>query len=701
MQEFLQYPAGLINWAGHHSGGVRRLFDQNSGRPNKDVLRTNLLCRLEAWTQQLANGSPDTPRILLLVGGPGNGKTEAIESTIHWLDAAFHCDGELVKKLTSTFFPQDGRAVPRIAHVNACSLSTLTGPLELSIVQDASVVFGSEGRTPASLLIEELNTALGGPTSQVYLCCVNRGILDDALIYALENDLGQPQGLLESITRAVSLAPTAPSCWPLDGFPSLAIWPMDAESLFVRTDDDTLPPAAILLSHAIAEERWPAIGSCAAGDRCPFCSSRSLLAREISRDALLRTLRWYELGSGKRWSFRDLFSLVSYLLAGHRPSGLEKYDDPCLWAASLVDLDAETKVSKKPGRRRSKAIFQLATSSYQHALFHHWDKDMSLSLRKDIKDLSLENDHTLMGLYYFLHERRAPYLPATIASLLEDVNNLLDPALASPDIEVAVSSRNKILLREIDARFSKSTEEGIEFIRKYQALSPPELDLLRRIANVDTKLSLPSVRRNRPSAASRIQRTLRDFSCRLVRRSLGARSAVVQDADVLNAFQQVVEDDDNSYQLNDVAHQVEDLLNNGEHFEVSLSTTFGQPLPPRQRQVTLVVSRQHVGICEVSHEGRPRSPLCYLLVGTENSAQPIALTYDLFKAVKELERGMSLASLPRTVVALLDTTRARLSGSIVRDEKVLSRSKIRIGTSGTVIERYRGTFVSRNEGKPV
>jgi len=41
-----EYPAALIEWAGHHSGGVRRLFDDGSGRPSKAVVKTNLLARL-------------------------------------------------------------------------------------------------------------------------------------------------------------------------------------------------------------------------------------------------------------------------------------------------------------------------------------------------------------------------------------------------------------------------------------------------------------------------------------------------------------------------------------------------------------------------------------------------------------------------------------------------------------------------------
>jgi hypothetical protein len=271
---------------------------------------------------------------------------------------------------------------------------------------------------------------------------------------------------------------------------------------------------------------------------------------------------------------------------------------------------------------------------------------------------------------------------------LDGLVDLLDPALADPDSEVAISARTTIVLRDLDTRFSRSINEGIAFVRKFQALSITELDLLKRLAAADALLSLPQIRRKRPAAASRLQHILRDFACRLVRRSICTRSAVVADAKILLAFQRVVEDEQSS-QLYEVADQVERLLNNGQDFEVSLTTTFGQ--------ATLIVPSRHVGMCQPATVGRPRSPICFLEVGSGQSAQPIALTYDLFKAVKELERGLSPASLPRTVVALLDTTRARLAGPIVRDAEILRRSRIRVGTDGTVIARSWDRFVSRNE----
>jgi len=155
-----------------------------------------------------------------------------------------------------------------------------------------------------------------------------------------------------------------------------------------------------------------------------------------------------------------------------------------------------------------------------------------------------------------------------------------------------------------------------------------------------------------------------------------------------------VEDDEKGQRLFEVAKQVKNLLNKGQGFEVSLTTTFGQPLPPQQRQATLVVPVRQVRMLRLSAEGRPRSPICFLEVGSGQSLQPIALTYDLFKAVKELERGLSPASLPRTVVALLDTTRARLSGPIVRDPEILVDARIRIGADGTEIGSAWSGFVA-------
>ena len=83
---------------------------------------------------------------------------------------------------------------------------------------------GQGSRSPAILLVEELEAALSSPTG-AYICCVNRGVLDDALIHSIDGGLPKSQDLLEAVVRAVSLAPDAPSCWPLEEYPQVAAWP--------------------------------------------------------------------------------------------------------------------------------------------------------------------------------------------------------------------------------------------------------------------------------------------------------------------------------------------------------------------------------------------------------------------------------------------------------------------------------------------
>lgn len=690
------YPAQLLSWAGNRSGGVRRLFDENSGRPGQAVFRTNLLARLQQWCVDIGAGKDGVPRVVLLVGGPGNGKTEAIETTMVWLDGALGCDGKLVAALGAAFAP-DGEKVPRTISVDLGSLASPKRQLPLSIVQDASVVAGSEGLTHASLLLQELSTVMRKDAGDLYLCCVNRGVLDDALIEAIETGASEARRLLECISQSVSLAPDAPACWPLADYPGVAVWPMDMESLLAGTNGGDAAPAIEILHKALDAQMWPEAGTCPAGPKCPFCSSRAQLARERHEAALLQMLRWFEIGSGKRWSFRDLFSLVSYLLAGHREEASLEDASPCDWAAGLLRLDVEAQANARPRKESSTAIFRLVAAQYQHALFHGWDKESGPALLRDLAELGLKDNNIAMGLQWFLSSRRASYLPTMISGLLEGFDLLLDPAIASPESVAQATRGTTYVFRDFDTRFSRSVAEGLDHVRKSRVLSGLETDLLGRLAELDTFLSKQQVRRKKPAVATRVQRLVRDFACRLVRRSIGARTATVLDAGVLQEFQHVVEDGRGDGVF-EVAREVERLLNKNQDFEVSLTTTFGQPLPPPTRRATLVVQRRHVQPAGAVEDGRPRSPLQFLEVGDGASAQKIALTYDLFKAVKEVDRGMSVASLPRSVLALLDTTGARLGGPIVRDAVVLPRAEIRLGAGGVAVQQRREGFGVVREG---
>lgn len=684
-------PAGLLNWSGDKAGGVKKLFYAGSGRPSGDVISTNLLVRLEAWARAVASGAPDVPRAIFLVGGPGNGKTEAIEFTIQVLDEAMRLDGGLLEKFAAIYSGQTGAQPGRLVTVEHANFPRHSKITAVSIVQDGSEAEYGDPASPAEHLCNDVRNLLGQDIGHVYLACVNRGVLDDALILATERGEPGVSDILKTVIQSASLRATGMDCWPLEGYPRLAVWPMDVESL-VDEADGRDSAARQIIHVATRVEDWPEAGSCEAGVYCPFCTNRKLLAGDPHRTSFMRILRWFELSTGKRWNFRDLFSLTAYLLAGTTgPNSREEYH-PCKWAYGQVT--PKTGDMQKREARRIRGLFNLLVAQYQHALFGSWPVTRAAGLRKDIKELKLDDVPALVGLQQFLALDKRKETTSTLRTHLASLSMHLDPALARPELEVAVSASSTIKFEEVDRRFSLSIKDGRQFLQKFQCLSPLEVELFKALEDADAKLSDESTRRRKPAVADRVQALIRMIACKVARRSIGVRAGITRDADVLLEFTQVVGGDNHALQV--AAQEVEGLLNKERRFQVSLNTTFGEPLPPPERRVMLTTDIQRVTPIPLVHtESRPRLPLRFISVGRGAGAQPVALTYELFKATKSLRKGMVPASLPRSVVALLDTTRAKLAGAVVRDEEDLNGSEIQLGVRDESIVRSFGTFIVR------
>lgn len=688
-----RYPEELLEWAGNRAGGVKKLFYAGSGRPSGDVIQTLLLERLDKWASSLGAVTPGTPHVVLLVGGPGNGKTEAIEFTINRLDAALGLRGELVREIAGQFASADGEPPPRRAVTNSVPFPEDLGIREVSIVQDASEPGPGAATSPAQSFVEDLRSQLQGAPGRVYLACVNRGVLDDALILAMEGGDATVGNLLKQVIQSVSLASGAPTCWPLDGYASFAVWPMDVETL-VEAGGEKDSAAEQVLSVATNGQEWPGFGKCEAGERCPFCTNQQLLSSGHIQSSLLLMLRWFELASGKRWNFRDLFSLVSFLLAGDPTSAGTGVYSPCKWAAAVLSPTGTDPAKVEIQRKRG--LLRLVASQYQHALFGNWPTERARQLRTDITELGLGTTPILAALHLFLAYDKRRESTSTLRAQLGGFSEFLDPAFASPGLKVRVSASSTITFDDLDRRFSLSVKEGRIYLQRYKCLSLLELELLALLEEADAKLSEDAVRRNKSATAERVQGLLRVVACRLGRRCIGAKAGVTRDADMLSEFHLVTNGDLPT--LQEATLQVESLLNKDRRFVVSLNTTFGEPLPPPERQAILTTDVQRVRSVNMeSMEGRPAAPVRFLKVGSAAGARPVALTFELFKATKALRKGLVPASLPRSVVALLDTTRARLAGSIVRNEEDLQNSEITVGLRDDVIVRTFGRFVVRRD----
>ena len=581
------FPEALMAWAGHRDGGVRKPFRPESGRPaGGQRIETPLVKRLHGWVNRLVAGEPGTPNAILLVGGPGNGKTDAIETCIELLDAALDAGGALVNAFSAEFDVDDGKLPPRMAVVDLATL-----PLEVPghmkrrvlLVQDASENAQGQEKSKEALLLDDLAGLLNPGNTDIYLCCVNRGILAQAATEAhVENDRGEVAMLFDRMTEATTCVPGAPACWPLDGFEHIAIWPMDVESIVDASDSGAEHTVAHqIFEIALDESRWPR--DCPAGNRCPFCKNRKLLSNSPALDALIRLLRYYELASGKRWTFRDLFSLVSYLLVGEY-SELEingKPYSPCEWSVEQLKLAHSKKQDKI---NVALAPYLLASKLYYNRLFPTWPSlntgNHFIAKRSVFPSQSLSPGlQNASNLFRFLASasRRQESLSGEVSMRVTgSMAPLLDPGLVAGE---QVFAGGKYTALQIEEAFSLSVAEGLALTNSQ--LEPLDRDVLNLLALADEALAEEKFPSGKSRQVALLQGSIRHFSARLAKRSIGTRDGTCLDQQLFTSYEFAMKDNG---RFRDIAKQLKLLLHDDQkQFAASLVTTFGQPVAKRSR----------------------------------------------------------------------------------------------------------------------
>lgn len=669
-QEKVPYPEGLINWSGAKKGGVRQPFQEDTGRPVKEQLVTPLVERLLSWVRSVVAGVSGTPSAILLVGGPGNGKTDAVEGAIENFDRLIGAEGKLVAKFASQYETLSGALPPRRAEVAFSGIVPSDSGMSpvIRLVQDATEKDPAQpGETAESLLLKELREIRRGEYSGIYIGCVNRGILANTSALAIRTNDTEMASFIANIVSAASGGVDAPACWPLSGS-SLALWPMDVDSLVApRHSDPSSTVAHRVLEKALADESWrPACDNKA---ECPFCQNKTLLASGKARDNLIKILYYYELASGKRWTFRDLYSLVSHLLIGE-PGSLvidNKSYAPCDWTAKLLQLE------EKGGGTLSgvRARYLLTSRLYHHRLFSNWPRLASgkhheayraVFTGSKIPDQLDDNKFNKAKYHFGALKTLAEKDHNAISELLSgDFSTYLDPALLYGEQKFySDKDGNIVTVNDVDEHFSLSVSDGLELVSN--RLAPSERKLLAQLSEADEAL----MDQHHPNKISKqvrlLQSSLRQFAGRLAKRSLGLKYGVSKDVKLFADYAGLYQSDSQHENLEDL---VEQLVNEDRRFfKIPLSTTFGQPVAHWDREVSLRVRSVKTSI-EMFQGDISRPANRFPFIKVHNRYVPV--TFALYKALVELEEGLDPASLPQEVFALFDEVKSVTAGQIARD----------------------------------
>ena len=686
----------LLAWHGHERGGVRVPFQDELGKPLGVTVDTPLIRRLRGLARSLTAEQAGTPRWLFLVGGPGNGKSEAVEAFIEQLDAETQADGQLKSLVTKKFRPDP--VTPRRVIVEPHELQQSNHSLQrtirrLILIQDASAVDSPDGDAE-DLLIKDLADLFTSPSGQepIFICCANRGLLARALSKIRSTPehqwLNVPSvtELLSHLLMATGLGPEAlrtdrPGCWPLDSDRRFAAWPLDLDSLISSGDGQS--PFERMLDSATNLNQWDCEGrcsDCSSKPLCPFYTNTTSLRQEDPRGNLLKLLRHGEFAVGQRWNFRDAFSLCAELLVGQRQDfkGVDGQIHPCEWVHERVDeITLGVQLPDKV-----KAIWGLTIHLYQQALFPTWpDPEGGLDTNRVAR-----SPLTLAVIQMFRERRR---LEGTqVRSYLSDAFSVkLDPAYATPTTQGS-------LLHLAEDEFGQSIQQGLNSLGS--RLSIVEQKLLALVTAAEQCWS-ETVRESVRVQA--IVKTLRSLATILVKRSLGVTHGEYLNLEHLNGYEALFR---GSSKLTALVQPLRRLLapDAGGMFRGSLVRVFGQPLPDGSRdivvesQLGLVLPRP----APQSSDERPGHDIPWVEV--EEDSIPIPLTFDLYVALTLSTAGCDSASFPPHTRAAIDKVRNAIAARLSRDREGMMGGMVavRVGGMGRLYVNGDGNIELQAEG---
>jgi hypothetical protein len=656
----------LLAWHGHDRGGVRVPFRDGDG-PLSQTLSTPVVEKVRGLARDLAAGMA-SPRWIFLVGGPGNGKSEAVQAFLAELDSALGAGGGLVGFIAARFSASG--PVPRRVDVAGTDFLPAAARFDaqinrLIVVQDASATESETGNA-AEALCTDVQEVLADPGAlpPVFISCVNRGLLARALRVAQATTYPpEVRELLGRVSEATAITQAAlrlvlHPAWPTVD-QRVACWPLDTESLF----DQSGASGALgdqILQIASRDGKWEVPENCSDCDSrllCPFRQNASWLREEGTRAALVRLLRRAELATGRRLTFRDSLSMAPNLMIGEW-TDFGPAEHPCDWVRDRVEIISDSAAQPDP---KAKAASDLTQRLFPLALFPGFQlEDASTGA------LKLAEAHQRV-----ITQAVAGNLPAPDASganylrtvVIPQLAPLLDPASESP---ADPESR----LRRIEDDYSHSVHQGNS--RYGGSLSPLEQGYLNLLAEAEAEwTNLDEVEYKQ---VLDLQRFLRALASILVKRSIGVRECRHANEGMLAEYQEQLRSPDL------LARVIDPLLEilGGDRFRFGPTESFGRPLRSGDWAVLLEADAPGVNIVPAPSATRSTPGHDLPILKVEQWTLP--LTFDLFMALRLRAQGCANSSLPASIRASIDRMRHLQAGKLCRDRSLLSngRAKYRL-----------------------
>lgn len=617
----------IQSWRSEASGGVRKPFSKKAGKPlGRDPIMTNVLSKL----RELIRGD-ESPSSIVLVGGAGNGKTDALEFIVSELDERFECGGRLMEVVEDEF-----QSPGRTRKVDLTSWTSIPYS-KIVLVQDASERDLDADSAEESLLRDARD--FWGDSQALYLLCINRGKLEQAKKMAKKKGVESEEfAVMSSIISAIDplSAVNQISCWPLEGTAHY-IWPMDVDSLMKTRREGEEAVAKQVLNRCIDVDGIKRQEVVEMNELSLALWNVAELKKSGCVDSLVKFFSFVELENGFRFTFRDVLALVPHLVLPFRTD-------------REVQMDQQGGPLLRDVRYLQEAYYSKLFT--EQPRFAGWDRLDRLShpLLQDFKAF-------LVAIF------DQPQSLSSIARNLEKRGfSDLDPLYLKSGAKLT----GELTVREVDRAFSSSISQGIELCQEQVT----DLDLRVLLALRDMEAELVELADNTPSVAVFVEscaQYLRRYCSLMVKRSIGVRCGVFGGDEYFTEYMNCLVDQKAAKRFVRRAFKSA-VLNSSEKLRVSFLANIGQDPAVIEDDVYMEVHVQgseYVAIAANASDGAiPSWDLIWLQVRGEVF---VPISFDLFRSFKKIgENKLHRGVLPFEVLAGIDAIRGQLMGSDYR-----------------------------------
>lgn len=664
-----KYPDFFFNFTGGQGKSVKKIGDEKSGWNMGGLIQSRLLSNLESLAEDIRTGNHPNPVCVFLVGGPGNGKTEAAE---FFLRRVYEQD------FLPSFETKDSRLFFR---------HRVTSKIDgVVVVEDATELrLGQLGNDINDYVLR--NNSTSPQSNYLYLCCVNRGVLAKE---TAATDPGSAVGkFLSALSDVVSVGEVGPCMWPLKGnarfkdgvlascSPSVFVWPMDAESLVdPKLYDDSVEktPGYQLLRRLFEKADCSDCYNCQDQEFCPFFENLSEMKTKEGLARVVYCLNAFEIVTGNKLLFRDLLAVSNVLFSDseesyHKPQADRQVKTtPCDW----VKYHAE--ILRKHDRKNELAsAFSLSSRRFNQVLFGDYTEFST----KEIQFLkSMLNK--FKGSGEFANIERLLRAIADVGARRKNTTrawNLIHRDFAKK-MDVALEEGFDDL-ESIEIGFCSSTLIGSSVVKQKGCVSGSLDRLLGQLSKTEEDLGSNSfdVSTDKGEASRRCLQLLQVLGSRMSKREIGERIPAVFNNDDIKVYRKICFDDNADREILEfIRKPLGQALSLGGRFSSHVLQSIGQT----QLSSKYIFTIDTENTCKISLErsktlpvstSAPVDPTPDVVIrflsstGDAKSAR-IRLTFPLFNALRKIKEGLSIASISEQTFVSLNLLSSKLLGIV-------------------------------------